>query len=147
VLLLLSAAAAHADGVPRQRAKLLAWLKAGTYRETFTPEPAVRPSQTAHGANVRTWYSPDLVRALRDGTVPFPKNVAMVKELYGGDTDRLDGYAVMAKLRRRSGRTGQGWFWYETLDARTPIAIGRGVRLCSGCHKQGTDFLRSEFRP
>jgi hypothetical protein len=146
-LVLANASAMQGAGVPRGRAKLLAWLKAGTYRQTFTPEPTIRASQTVHTANVRSWYSPELVQALRDGTVPFPKNAAMVKELYGGDTEGIDGYSVMVKVRRRSGAAGEGWFWYETLDGKTPIAIGRGVRLCSGCHQQGTDFLQSTFRP
>lgn len=147
VCLLVAVGTLHAGGVPRRRVPLLAWLKAGVYRDTFTPEPAVRASQSAHGAWVRTWYSPELVAALRVGTGPFPRGVAMVKELYGDDPDTIDGHSVMVKVRRRSGRRGQGWFWYETLDDRTPIAIGRGVGLCSGCHAAGTDFLRSDFRP
>ena len=137
---------AMADEVPRKPRKLLAWLQAATYRATFTGEPAVRPS-AIHGPQVRVWYSPELVQALADGTVPFPKRAAMVKELYAADGVTVAGYSVMAKVRRRSGRNGEGWFWYEAVNAPAVDFIGRGVRLCSSCHTQGTDFLRSPFRP
>ncbi len=72
----------------------------------------------------------------------------MVKELYAGHLDRPTGYAVMVKVRRRSGATGRGWLCYETLDGTNGTAsFGRGLRLCTGCHRSGVDFLRSECRP
>ena len=137
---------AMADEVPRKPRKLFAWLQAATYRTTFTGEPAVRAS-AIHGPQVRVWYSPELVRALADGAVSFPKRAAMVKELYAADGVTVAGYSVMAKVRRRSGRNGEGWFWFETLNGVSTDFLGRGVRLCSGCHVQGTDFLQSPFRP
>ena len=146
-LVLTGALSAHGDGMPRKRGPLLAWLKAGRYADTFTCEPAARASHTVHGAYVRTCYNPALVQALRGGALPFPKGVAMVKELYGNGTATIEGYSTMAKVRRRSGAGGQGWFWFETLDARNPIASGRGVPVCAGCHVQGVDFLQSSFRP
>jgi len=131
---------------PKPLGPLLGWLGAGIYRETYTPEPAVRVSSTAHGAHVRTWYAPSLVDDLRRGTLPFRPGAAMVKELYFEGETTVVGWSVMRKVRRRSAG-GRGWFFFETLNGRTPIARGRGVGLCVGCHKVGTDFLLTEFRP
>src|SRR6185503_14658436 len=52
---------------PKPLGTLLGWLRSGVYRETYTPEPAVRVSSTAHGMHVRTWYAPSLVEDLRGG--------------------------------------------------------------------------------
>ena len=131
---------------PKRLDPLLAWLRAGVYRETYTPEPAVRVSATAHGMHVRTWYAPSLVADLRDGTRPFRPGAAMVKELYFEGETTVVGWSVMRKVRRRSAG-GRGWFFFETLNGRTPIARGRGVGLCVGCHRAGTDFLLTDFRP
>jgi len=131
---------------PKRLAALLGWLRAGAYREAYTPEPAVRVSSSAHGMHVRSWYSPALVADLVAGTVPFRPGVAMVKELYFAGTETPVGWSVMRKVRRRS-VGGRGWFFFETLDGRRAIARGRGVGICIGCHAAGTDFLLSEFRP
>ena len=129
------------DVPPRSKRALLAWLKVGTYRATYVAEPAAHDS-AIHGRQVRTWYSATLVEDLRAGRTVFRKRAAMVKELNGG------GWAVMRKVRRRSGRRGGGWLFYETLDATGRDAyFGRGLAVCAGCHRDGTDFLRSSFRP
>jgi hypothetical protein len=148
VLLALRTAAQAADpGLPPTRMRpLVRWLTEGTYRATYTPEPAVRASATAHGMHVRTWYSPALTADLAAGTVPFRRGAAMVKELYFAGTDTVLGWSVMRKVRRRSAG-GRGWFFFETFDGRTAIARGRGVGICVGCHADGTDFLLTEFRP
>ena len=130
---------------PKRLAPLLRWLKAGTYRATYTPEPAVRVSSTAHGLHVRSWYSPVLVADLAGGTLPFRPGAAMVKELYEGP-DSVVGWAVMRKLRPNSAG-GRGWFFFETLDGRRVVTRGRGKGICVGCHAAGTDFLLSDFRP
>jgi len=147
-LLVASVAGADSSLPPRQKGALLAWLRAGAYRASFTPEPAVRESAVgAHGPNVRSWYGPVLVEDLRAGQTVFRKGAAMVKELYF-DGDQVVGWSVMRKLRRRSGPAGGGWLFYETLDGRNPGALfGRGLRVCTGCHGSGTDFLLSGFRP
>jgi hypothetical protein len=130
------------DGVPpRSKGALLGWLNAGTYRATYVAEPAVHDS-AIHGQQVRTWYSPTLVEDLRAGRTVFRKRAAIVKELDAG------GWAAMRKVRGRSGRRGGGWLFYETLDATGRDAyFGRGLAACAGCHRDGTDFLRSAFRP
>ena len=73
----------------------------------------------------------------------------MVKELYlDGPTAPPVGYSVMRKLRSRSGPTGRGWLFYETFDGRnTAASFGRGLVVCTGCHRSGVDFLLSSFRP
>jgi hypothetical protein len=96
--------------------------------------------------HVRTWYGPSLAADLRQGTLPFRPGTAMVKELYFDGDETVVGWSVMRKVRRRSAR-GRGWFFFETLNGRTPIARGRGIGLYVGCHAAGTDFLLTEFRP
>jgi len=60
-----SARAASLAVPPQGKRALLAWLKAGTYQITFTPEPEPHASMSAHGPYVRTWYSPVLTEDLR----------------------------------------------------------------------------------
>jgi hypothetical protein len=141
VFVLVGVVRADDDVPPRRKGALLAWLTAGTYRAMYVAEPAAHAS-AVHGQRVRTWYSPTLVDDLRAGRTVFRKRAAMVKELDGG------GWAVMRKVRRRSGPRGGGWFFYETLDATGRGAyFGCGLAVCAGCHRDGTDFLRSSFRP
>ena len=134
---------------PRRSKALLAWLKAGTYRASYTAEPDVHASTAgAHGANVRTYYSPTLTEDLRAGRTAFRKGATMVKELYFGGHEQVVGYSVLTKVRRRSGRAGRRWLFYETLDGTGRGALfGRGLAVCTGCHRSGVDFLRSPFRP
>ena len=151
LLATLVVSAAHAGTAlpPRAKRALLAWLEAGTYTTAFTPEPGPHPSSSAHGPYVRTWYSPVLRDDLRTGRVPFRRGAAMVKELYLDGPDRPPvGYSVMRKLRSRTGSTGRGWLFYETFDGRNAAAsFGRGLVVCTGCHRNGVDFLLSSFRP
>ena len=146
-VLVASVATADTAAPPRRKAALLRWLRAGTYRAVYAGEPAVHGSRSAHGASVRTFYSPVLAHDLSAGRTTFRKGAAMVKELYfGGDT--LRGWSVMSKLRRRAGPAGQGWLFYESFDGTNDGApFGRGIGLCVGCHHAGTDFLLSDFRP
>src|SRR5262249_49500836 len=76
----LLAPGAHAGTAlpPQGKRALLAWLKAHTYATSFTPEPEVHASISAHGPYVRTWYSPVLTEDLRAGRVPFRRGAAMV---------------------------------------------------------------------
>jgi len=54
----------------------------------------------------------------------------------------------MRKLRSRSGPTGRGWLFYETFDGTNgAVSFGRGLAVCTGCHRSGVDYLRSTFRP
>ena len=133
---------------PARTRALLAWLQAATYQSPgWIPEPAVRPSFTAHGRNVRTWLNPILVEDLRTGRTTFRKGAAMVKELYF-DGDQVRGFSVMRKLRERSGRRGRGWYFFETFNGVTPIVRpGRGAPICVGCHRGGQDYYLLGFRP
>ena len=147
----LMASGAHAgtDVPPQRKRALLAWLKAGTYQSAFTPEPEPHTSMSAHGPYVRTWYSPMLTEDLRAGRSTFRKGAAMVKELHlEGPNAPPVGYSVMHKLRSRSGPTGDGWLFYETFDGTNDaVSFGRGLAVCTGCHRSGIDYLRSAFRP
>jgi hypothetical protein len=145
VLVLCAGPVAAGELPPRRRAALVRWLEDAPYRATWVAEPAAHPSAGAHGGSVRTWYSPVLVEDLAGGASTFRRNAAMVKELYGGD-GAVVAWAVMRKVARRSGPNGRGWLFFEGTAARGGF-FGRGVPLCARCHAEGTDFLRSEFRP
>jgi hypothetical protein len=153
VALAVLAAAADASAAgrlpPKRGRALIRWLEARNYQvEGWVAEPAVRPSVPAHGMNVRTWLSPRAVEDLASGAPAFRKGTAFVKELYLDGTDEVVGWAVMRKLRKKSGRTGRGWFFFETFDGRARGAIrGRGKPICVSCHQAGQDFLLSPFRP
>jgi hypothetical protein len=141
---------AAAAGVlpPRRKQALLEWLRARTYLEAYAAEPAVHPSVPAHGFNVRVYLSPRLAEDLRSGRLPFRKGAAMVKELYFQGTEDVVGWSVMRKVRRRSGKGGKGWLFYETFDGRNEGALfGRGLGVCTSCHAAGADYLLSPFRP
>jgi hypothetical protein len=143
----LAAPAAAGQAPPAGKQALLRWLRAGTYRQTYTPEPAVHRSlSNAHGLNVRTWYSPVLAEDLRAGRVPFRRGAAMVKELYATGEEDVLGWSVMRKLRRKSGRRGKGWLFSERLPGGGSF-FGRGLPVCTGCHAAGVDYLLSPFRP
>jgi hypothetical protein len=147
---LLTAVAEAGSLPPRRKARLLAWLEQGTYRELYRPEPSIHVSEAggAHGRYVRTYYSPILVEDLQAGRTPFRKGAAMVKEFWDAAQVEVVGWSVMRKLGRRSGRTGIGWLFYETFDRTNRGALfGRGKGVCVGCHRSGTDYLLSTFRP
>ena len=134
---------------PIQATKMRNWLNKKTYTETFQAEPEVHPSPI-HG-NVLTYYNPVLVNDLLKGRTVFSKGAAMVKELYEGDT--VTGYAVMVKTVKRKGATqDKDWTYYENFTTNSqPAFYGKGgarnVAICVDCHKKGTDFLLSDFRP
>jgi hypothetical protein len=112
------------------------------------PEPAVHASLGPHGGNVRTYFNPILVDDLRAGRTIWSKGAAMVKELYFSGTEDVLGYAVMIKVDEETGADGEGWLFYETFDTTGGSgSYGRGLGLCVGCHRGGTDFLLSAFRP
>jgi hypothetical protein len=138
--------AATRDRPPTRGGAIFRWLKDGTYRSTHVAEPAVHPSLGPHGGNVRTWYNPVLVEDLAAGRTTFRKGAAMVKELYFDGTTDVIGWAVMRKVRARSAG-GRGWWFFETFDGRGTVARGRGAGVCTGCHAEGVDYLRSAFRP
>lgn len=132
---------------PTKRKAMLAWLQEKRYLEGYVAEPAVHPSSGPHGGNVRTFFNTILSEDLRAGRTSFRKGAAMVKELYFGSTDTVRGYAVMVKVKKKAGASGQGWLFMESFNGTQADFYGRGIGLCADCHGAGTDFLLSEFRP
>jgi hypothetical protein len=129
---------------PTSESALLGWLNKGSYKENFIPEPKVHPSPV-HGT-VRTYYNPIIAGDLHAKRKAFRKGAAMVKELYSNG--KVTGYAVMVKALKNTKPAGSAWLFYETFSKTGPSAIfGRGAPECAGCHKKGTDFLLSTFRP
>ena len=47
----------QAQTPPTKKDDLLKWLQAGAYLNSFSSEPTVHESFTAHGSYVRTWYN------------------------------------------------------------------------------------------
>jgi hypothetical protein len=125
--------------VPHSSAELFRFLQAGGYRE-FAGETEVHPSNGPHG-RVRTFLNPILEESLEAGNEVHPVNAAAVKELYNG-SGRLIGWAVSVKVQAES-EEGDGWYWYENFSTtqNRPIADGKGVGLCAGCHSGGHDFV------
>lgn len=133
---------------PIKKKKMLAWLKAGLYKDLFTAEPNVHPSSGPHGGNVRTFYNPILTENLRSGKKTWDVGAAMVKELYLSSTTQVSGYSVMIKVEEQSGSDGSGWIYFETFSGSADNAFyGKGIQLCANCHRGGVDFLLATFRP
>jgi hypothetical protein len=127
---------------------MLAWLKAGLYKDLFTAEPSVGASSGPHGGNVRTYYNPILTENLRAGKNTWDVGAAMVKELYLSSTTQVSGYSVMIKVEEQSGSDGSGWIYFETFSGSADNAFyGKGLQLCANCHRGGVDFLLDTFRP
>jgi hypothetical protein len=133
---------------PIKKKKMVAWLKAGLYKELFIGEPAVHGSLGPHGGNVRIFYNPILVENLRAGKKTWDVGAAMVKELYLGSTTQVSGYSVMIKVDEQSGNDGSGWVYYESFNGSLDGAFyGRAVQICANCHRGGVDYLLAGFRP
>lgn len=141
--------AAHQNTIPPiRKKKMLAWLKAGLYKELFTVEPAVHPSTGPHGGNVRIYYNPILTENIRAGKKTWDVGAAMVKELYLNSTTQVSGYSVMIKVEENSGTDGSGWVYFESFSGSADNAFyGKGIQLCANCHRGGVDFLLATFRP
>src|SRR3972149_2700511 len=97
---------------------------------------------------VRTSCNPILVEDLQANKTVFRRGSTMVKELYFDGEEEVVGYAVMTKVRKKSGDEGQVWLFYETFDGTNNGAIfGKGLEEWADCHSTGIEFLRSDFRP
>ena len=152
ILIALTAAALAGSAVaaadmppPTDAAALYPYLKEGSYR-AWASESAPHASAGPHPVTVRTWLNPALRESLAAGRREHPEGATAVKELYGAD-GRLSGWAVSVKAEAQS-RIGQGWYWYEVTSPEPgarPVAAGRGVALCAGCHLTGHDFVLTPF--
>lgn len=112
---------------PRRRNRLLAWLRAGDYKDSYAAEPAVHGSLGPHGANVRTYCNPILVDDIRAGRFVWSKGAAMVKELYLGGAENVIGYSVMIKAAAASGSQGEAGSSSRPLTRRaTADSTGGG---------------------
>lgn len=132
--------AVTADGVPLEEAALHEYLRGGAYK-TWTAESAPHPSTGPHGGKVRTFLSAGLAASLQQGRA-HPKEAAAIKELYGSG-DVVNGWAVGVKLADDSDG-GDAWYWYEvfsTAAGTKPGFAGRGLPLCSNCHRGGRDYV------
>lgn len=135
--------ATTADGVPLEEAALHEYLRSGAYQQ-WTAESAPHPSTGPHGGKVRTFLSPGLAASLRQAGAAsaHPPEAAAIKELYGAG-DVVTGWAVGIKLASDSDG-GKAWYWYEVFSTQPgakPGFVGRGLPLCSNCHRGGRDYV------
>jgi hypothetical protein len=136
------------DPPPTGAAELAAWLAAGSYRG-WAAESRPHASVGPHFGTVRTFLNAPLIASLTTGAAAHPAGSAVVKELFGRSGDTVRGWSVMIKLDPDSAG-GNGWYWYESFGGSI-FAAGRGVGLCTGCHRsdyQGLtsrDFLLTPF--
>ncbi len=131
--------------VPTDGAALLPWLQAREYA-AFPKESKVHASAGPHGGSVRTYITPSLDGSLAAKASEHPMGAAMVKEFYGGASD-VTGWAVAVKTGGSSAG-GDNWYWYEifgTTSATKPVADGKGLAGCKGCHSGGKDFVLSPY--
>ncbi len=128
---------------PIESAEILeAWLAGGAYKQ-WAVESQVHASTGPHGGNVRTYVNAVALASLMAKNPEHPKDAATVKELYGGGTDTIIGYAVSLKTDAAS-MGGATWYWYERVD-NTTYADDLGVGLCTGCHGGGADYILTPY--
>lgn len=136
---------AATSNVPTDGTALLTWLQARSYA-SFPRESKVHASTGPHGGSVRTYVTPSLDASLAAKALEHPKGAAMVKEFYGGGSE-VTGWAVAVKTDAASAG-GDNWYWYEifgTTSATKPVADGKGLPGCKGCHSGGKDFVLSPY--
>lgn len=136
--------------VPTEIGELFAYLKAGKYKDFPVSDKETYKSRGPHakfGRPVRVFFDAAIAKSLSMEGTTHAAGSSVVKEMFKKDGTTLDGWAVMTKTRENSDK-GKGWFWSEIIltDAEPKIvAAGNGVRLCSGCHSRGKDFVLSKL--
>ena len=135
--------------IPTGQDALFTYLTSRRYESFSARESAQHPSigpHTKSGLPVRVYVNDTLDASMKASNTSHPVGSGAVKEMYDGDGD-LQGWAVMQKTQADSDG-GKGWFWYEvtsTTDGSSPVGIGNGIPLCSGCHSIGTDFVLTRY--
>lgn len=95
---------------------------------------------------MRTFLSPGLLASLQQGDSAYPKEATAIKELYGSGNS-VTGWAVGIKLANDSDG-GRAWYWYEVFSTQPgarPAFVGRGLPLCSNCHRDGRDYVLTPY--
>ena len=133
------------SGVPTDTKGLFAFLKAGKFL-SWKKESKVHPAIAIHSSQARVFINTALDKSLSAGNKSHPVGSASVKELYDSTGKTLRGWAVMVKVAN-AGNVND-WYWYETFNttsAANPVASGRGISLCYGCHSSGKDYFRTKY--
>jgi hypothetical protein len=118
------------------------------YKNNSDRLPAV--SASAHGGYIRTSFNNIAQNALdSNGVLPsteeFPDSSIVLKEIYDGQTDGLNLYAVMMKLPDHPNQSG-GWIWSEyDPNGGTIISIAEEGKACVSCHSavDNRDLIRT----
>jgi hypothetical protein len=90
------------------------------------------------------FLSDSLVESLLAQNPRHPVGAAAVRELYADDFATMTGYSVIVKLAEPA--QADSWFCFERLHLKPEgdVHVAEpGAPGCSGCHQQGTDFVRS----
>lgn len=139
-----AAQAPPAEGLPApEPAAVNTWLQSKSYR-AWRHESAPHPSTGPHGGSVQTYLNASLDASLGAGQAEHPSGAVSVKEFFEGG--QLAGWAFMMKTQSASDG-GKGWYWYEVFDVQPGAAPieGQGIRSCTTCHGQGTDYVRVPY--
>ena len=122
-------------GVPTEDSALLAYLRAGTYKQMPHKEQGTHASSGPHktfGRPVTVFMNETLAASLAAGNEQHPAGSQAVKEMYLPGGSELEGWAVMVKTQDNSAG-GKGWYWYEVTSTESgsePVASGNGVPMC-----------------
>jgi len=142
-------AADSAETIPADADHLFAYLQAGKYKAFAAQESDRHPSAGPHtkvGNDVRVFMNAALAQSLESAAEQHPAGAGVVKEMFNQE-GKVRGWAVAIKTQADS-QDGEGWYWYEvksTTDNSRPVAAANGVKLCTGCHVLGQDFVLSAF--
>ena len=139
------------SSVPVEVEALFAYLQEKKYESFKTRDSEAHPSAGPHlkvGEPVEVFFSDSVVKSLSGDYTDHPKGAAIVKEIYSPDKSKLTGWAVSVKTEEKS-EGGKGWFWVEftstTDSSKQALPAGNGVKLCTGCHLKGKDFVLSKL--
>ena len=137
---------------PTQLDELFQYLNDGKYKSFVHRESKLHPSQGPHvrfNRPVRVFLSEDLAASMAAGNASHPAGSSAVKEMYRDDGKTLQGWSVAVKTQEDSDG-GEGWWWYEVTSTTDPTRLGggragNGVRVCTGCHASGSDFILTGY--
>jgi hypothetical protein len=134
---------AGGDGAPppTEPAALDQWFASGEHRQ-WERWSQVGPTLGSGGA--RVFLSASLAESLLTQSHRHPAGAAAVRELYADDFATLTGYAILVKIAEPG--EADSWYCFERLNMN-PEAEAHvtepGAAGCSGCHRQGKDFVHS----
>lgn len=126
---------------PAGASELLERVRAEQYRTWLRAPGNERrsPGTGPHGGQIDVYVNTVISGALAAGghIEAWPPGSITVKDGFQGAVQ-----TITAVMEKRS----DGWFYAEYDAAGTPTSSGRPA-VCTGCHSEGSDFIRSFTLP